>query len=91
MYRPKDKEFETDALYDAARSFAMAADALQTTAESLRTVAQQDSTEPAHVAEMVQYLQALFERFQETEDAFFKALNVEAPARTDTSAKAVSP
>ena len=75
MYTPKDEELETDNLYDAARSFAMAAGALDTAAESLRAVAgRQAAGSKQQTAKMLDRLELLFGKFEEAEGAFWKAL-----------------
>jgi ABC-type transporter Mla subunit MlaD len=74
LYKPNDKELESDNLYDAARSFAMAAGALDSAAQSLRSVGQQQPQDRDQIAEMLDRLEALFERFERAEDGFWKAL-----------------
>jgi len=79
LYKPTDEELETDNLYDAARSFALAAGSLESTAESLKAlVDKQDGTVPtddANLKLMLDNLHKTFEQFAEAEDKFWDALD----------------
>ena len=74
LYKPDDKELETDNLYDAARSFALAAGTLDAAAESLRAVTGQPEVEADEIDRMVEHLAELFERFESAERQFWQAL-----------------
>jgi hypothetical protein len=74
LYKPDEKELETDNLYDAARSFALAAGTLDAATQSLQAVAEKTPNDQAKIEEMVKHLEALYERFEEAEAEFWKAL-----------------
>lgn len=74
MYKPDDKELETDNLYDAARSFALAAGSLDAAAQSLRAVSDGQGASTETLGKMVTQLEALFAKFHEAERVFFNAL-----------------
>jgi len=73
LYEPGDKELETDSLYDAARSFALAASTLDSAAQGLRAVAQ-DPQNKEQVKPMLDHLEALFGKYKLAEEKFWKAL-----------------
>lgn len=90
LYSPGDKELETDNLYDASRSFAQAASALDSAVQSLRAIANQPAAQgtggaqapgvpPDDVKKMLDRLEKLFVKFHEAEDGFWKALKSQAP------------
>lgn len=74
LYTPKGKELETDNLYDAARSFAMAASALDSAVHGLKALSQDEAREPEDVQRMLDYLEKLVGRFEEAETDFWTAL-----------------
>ena len=74
LYEPDDKELETDNLYDAARSFALAAGTLDATAQSLQALTGQQPQDREHIQKMLDYLEALFTRFEDAENSFWEAL-----------------
>ena len=74
LYTPKQKELETDNLYDAARSFAMAAGALDSAVHGLKALSQDEAREPEDVQRMLDYLEKLVARFEEAETDFWTAL-----------------
>lgn len=74
LHTPSEEELETDNLYDAARSFALAAGALQATSASLDAVVSQQNADPKQVQEMVEHLSAIFEKFKSTEKIFWDTL-----------------
>lgn len=89
LYEPDRAELESDNLYDATRSFAMAASSLESAAASLRAMQSADA-DSAQVSEQLDYLQALFDKFRDAEQGFWRALNdhLDAdarPARTPSS------
>ena len=79
LYEPDDEELETDNLYDAARSFALAAGTLDATAQSLSTFAARSPDDTSRIQEMLDYLETLFGKFQEAEQAFWEALRPRRP------------
>lgn len=87
LYTPGDKELETDNLYDASRSFAQAASALDSAVQSLRAIANQPTAgstapgiPPEDAKKMLDRLEKLFVKFHEAEDGFWKALKSQTPA-----------
>ncbi len=80
LYEPDDHELDTDNLYDAARSFALAAGALDAAAQSLQAVSALEGGED-QVREKLAYLQAIFERFEQAEKGFWKALEDLSPPK----------
>lgn len=79
LYKPGDEEMETDNLYDAARSFALAAGTLDATAQSLQTLASMQPSNDAEVKKILDYLEAVFGKFEKAENAFWEALKNQAP------------
>ncbi len=78
LYKPTDKELNTDNLYDAARSFTLAASTLDTTAESLRVLLEKHgdklSAKDQTVQLMLDNLHQTFEKFDTAEKAFWQQL-----------------
>lgn len=74
LYTPEEKELETDNLYDAARSFALAAGTLDAATQSLQSVVQKNPENKEKIEKMVEHLEALFKRFDEAETEFWKQL-----------------
>ncbi len=74
LYSPTEEELETDNLYDAARSFAIAAGALQAASTSLNAYAQARPEDEAGIKAKIEHLEQLFKRFKETEDQFWRQL-----------------
>ncbi|MCX5662115.1 MAG: hypothetical protein NTW19_20760 [Planctomycetota bacterium] len=74
LYRPDKQELHSDNLYDAARSFALAAGTLDAASKSLQAVAAQQPQDRQQIGPMLDHLESLFKRFEETEAAFWKAL-----------------
>jgi ABC-type transporter Mla subunit MlaD len=78
LYEPDEKELETENLYDAARSFALAAGTLDSTADSLRTLVERDSGridgEDENLKLMLDKLHQSFEQLSEAEARFWQAL-----------------
>lgn len=75
LHSPSEDELETDNLYDAARSFALAAGALQSASASLDAVVKQEQADPKQVQEMMEHLGTIFEKFKATEKIFWDTLN----------------
>lgn len=80
LYRPDEAELDSDNLYDSARSFAMAAGALESAAQSLRAVAVA-GVPGEKVQPMLDHLEALFEKFELAESSFWQTLKGQNPAR----------
>ena len=82
LYKPTDKELETDNLYDAARSFALAASTLDSTSESLRVMLEQHKDrigqDDPDLQLMLDNLHQTFDKFIEAERAFWDALDEQA-------------
>ena len=74
LYKPGDDELETDNLYDAARSFAQAAGALDATVMSLQAIIADPSGDNEQIQEMLDHLEALFTKFEQTERVFWDSL-----------------
>jgi len=78
LYEPSEKELETENLYDAARSFALAAGTLDSTADSLHTLVQQHGkkidAEDENLKLMLDKLHQTFEKLSEAEKQFWQAL-----------------
>jgi ABC-type transporter Mla subunit MlaD len=86
LYRPSDEELETDNLYDAARSFALAAGTLDSTVESLRLLVEHYGdaldADSENVRLILANLYDAFEQFSRAEHRFWDALG--EPARAGT-------
>ena len=80
LYSPSEKELETDNLYDAARSFALAAGTLETSADSLQSMLDKygNNLDPndANLKLMLENLHATFERYAEAEKRFWDAVEL---------------
>ena len=74
LYQPDDEEIHTDNLYDAARSFALAASTLQATAESLQTLSGDQTMNQQQVKNTLDYLESVFTKFEDAEALFWDAL-----------------
>lgn len=81
LYRPTDRELETENLYDSARSFALAADSLDSAAQSLSALRQATTADPADLEQMLDHLRQLFGRFQQAEQQFWQSLDQQAAAQ----------
>jgi ABC-type transporter Mla subunit MlaD len=87
LHTPSEEELETDNLYDAARSFALAASALQSASASLDSVAQQQDADPQQVKQMVEHLGNIFDKFKATEKIFWDTLNKYGKPQTPATSK----
>lgn len=74
LYQPDDEEVHADNLYDAARSFALAASTLQATAQSLQTLSGDQTVNPQQVKNTLDYLESVFTKFEDAEAVFWDAL-----------------
>lgn len=75
LYEPDDKELDTDNLYDAARSFALAAGVLDSTTQSLQALAVEGAVaDQEQFRKMLDHLEAVFAKFQNTETVFWDAI-----------------
>ena len=79
LYKPTDKELDTDNIYGAARSFALAAGTLDSTAESLRVLLERYGdkldAKDQNVQLMLDNLHETFEKFDKAENQFWQALD----------------
>jgi len=76
MYEPDEKELNTDNLYDAARSFAMAASTLDATAQSLQGLAHSQDVDHEEIEKILDHLETVFSKYKAAENAFWKQLKV---------------
>ncbi len=81
LYSPGDAELESDNLYDAARSFALAAATLDSAAQGLRAVAEKEPGNKEQLQRMLGDLEKLFGKYKEAEDEFWKALKARPASR----------
>ncbi|MEX2212531.1 MAG: hypothetical protein WD768_00290 [Phycisphaeraceae bacterium] len=79
LYTPDEKEIETDNLYDAARSFALAATTLDAAARSLQVASEKSPEDKAQLKRMLDDLESLFSKFKDAENEFWKALKDRPP------------
>jgi len=78
LHKPDQQELETDNLYDAARSFALAASALDSTTSSLEALMEQhaqklDENDP-NLKAMLDNLHQTFEQLSEAERTFWEQM-----------------
>jgi len=81
MYEPDEKELNTDNLYDAARSFALAAGVLDSTAQTLQALAARRAADDPRIKKMLEHLDAVFEEFKHAEEGLWKAIADEPAIR----------
>ncbi|MDH3582739.1 MAG: hypothetical protein OER86_00830 [Phycisphaerae bacterium] len=78
LYEPSDQELESENLYDAARSFALAAGSLNMASDTLRAIldghAGPAGTNSKEMESMVRKLSETFDRFESAEQKFWQAL-----------------
>lgn len=78
LYKPEQQELETDNLYDASRSFALAATTLESTAESLNALmnkyGDKINTADPDLKLILANLHETFEKFSKAESEFWKSL-----------------
>lgn len=75
LYAPGDDEIANDNLYDAARSFAQAAGALDAAVAGLRAVSNDEGGNPEEVTRMLEHLESLYAKYHEAETRFWQTLN----------------
>lgn len=79
LYKPSDKELETDDLYDASRSFALAASTLNSTADSMQAMLDKSGgqIDPSDedLKKMLDHLKDSFGKYREAEQNFWDKLN----------------
>jgi len=80
LYRPSDTELDSDNLYDAARSFAQAAGALDAAAASVRAISQTEGGQNEQLQEMLTHLEGLYVEYEKAEKRFWEALDGRPPA-----------
>ncbi|MFO0873421.1 MAG: hypothetical protein U0575_05560 [Phycisphaerales bacterium] len=78
LYRPSDKELDNELLYDAARSFALAAGELESTSQSLDRVLTRDGdllrTQPEQAERIRSLLNDSLQRFEAAQQRLFTIL-----------------
>jgi ABC-type transporter Mla subunit MlaD len=74
LYSPKDQELEHDNLYDAARSFALGAGAVEAATESLKALVESEGPQSERAARLLQYLESITAKFDEAQTRFWTAL-----------------
>ncbi len=80
LYKPSDTELESDNLYDAARSFAQAAGALDAAALSFRAVCADAGARDDRLTKMLEHLEQLYVEYEKAESRFWNALEGRPPA-----------
>lgn len=92
LYKPTDRELETDNLYDAARSFALAASTLQNTADALDALSKANNgqleKDDPNLRLILDNLHQTFEKFGSAEKTFWNALD--STPQTGKNAQPVS-
>lgn len=76
LYDPDDREVATDNLYDAARSFVMAASMLDSTSQSLRALADKETVDQQQISQELTHLESVFSKFKEAEEKFWHQIKV---------------
>lgn len=74
MYKPKDQELETENLYDAARSFALAAGTLDAATQNLKAASGGQNIDRERLDIMLQKLEAVLGKVESAEGEFWQAL-----------------
>lgn len=81
LYRPSEKELENELLYDAARSFALAAGDLQSTAETVDRVLSKNAellrTDPAMADRLRNLLTGSMDRYEQVQKQLFGIITSE--------------
>jgi len=90
LHAPTEEEIETDQLYDAARSFALAAGALDSATQQLKAISA-DQPNSEEVEKMLAYLSALFSKFEKAEERFWSKLGERGQSRPRVSATTDQP
>ena len=80
LYKPSDTELESDNLYDAARSFAQAAGALDSAALSVRAISEHAGGGDERLTKMIEHLEQLYVEYEKAETRFWNALEGRPPA-----------
>ncbi|MBI1367331.1 MAG: hypothetical protein GC162_01615 [Planctomycetes bacterium] len=79
LYKPTEKELETDNMYDAARSFALAAASLNETADALTALVKESNGALApndeNLTHILDNLRATFEKYSKAEKLFWDAVD----------------
>lgn len=82
LYKPTEEELDTDNLYNASRSFSLAATTLESTADSLNALmnryGREINTADPDLKLILQDLHATFEKFSQAETDFWKTLEKQA-------------
>lgn len=91
LYSPSDQELEHDNLYDAARSFSLAAGTLDAAAASLKQVVDEEPENYEEIRKRIEYLESLFGRFESVEQRFWDALDEKPGNKASGPAADVEP
>ncbi len=74
LYNPDKAELNSDNIYDAARSFALAAGSLENATSSLQGLAINSPEDAQRISKLIEYLEAVFDSYRDTEKKLFDAL-----------------
>ena len=74
LYTPTSGELETDNLYDASRSFAQAAGALEAATTSIKEIVSKTDVSKPRLEKMLKNLDKLYEKYDVAEKTFWKAI-----------------
>ncbi len=74
LYSPSTSELETDNLYDAARSFAQAAGALDAATDSIKQIVTKSDIAKPRLEKMLKELQQLYAKYSIAETTFWDAI-----------------
>jgi hypothetical protein len=74
IYQPPDQEIANDNIYDAARSFALAASAVDAATASLDALVQKEPENRKAISERLAYLETLYKKFEAAEKRFWAEL-----------------
>ncbi len=74
LYTPSEGELETDNLYDASRSFAQAAGALEAATASIKQIVKKTDVSKPRLEKMLQNLDKLYKKYDDAEKTFWEAI-----------------
>lgn len=74
MYKPKEQELETENLYDAARSFALAASTLDAASQNLKSAAGTNRVDAQRLKDMIAKLETVMSKVESAEGEFWNAM-----------------
>jgi len=75
LYQPSDQEIAHDNLYDAARSFALAASAIDAATAGLDALVHKEPDNREAIQQRLEYLETLYQKFEEAEKRFWAELD----------------